>query len=90
MAKKHVESPADAPPASDPVAHKDPTDRAHIWERPARADEIARTEALVDYPHELPRHVHRANGAYKLVTTPDECETALAEGWSLTPTPPAA
>lgn len=63
--------------------HKDPADRAHIWEAPA-ADVVA-PAAAADYPHELPRHVHKAGGVSQIVSTPDACDDALADGWSLLP-----
>lgn len=71
----------------EPIEHKDPKDRAHMWERPARADEQREVESR-DFDegyHELPRHLHKANGEWKQVDTRAECEAALADGWSLLP-----
>lgn len=62
--------------------HKDPADRAHIWEAPAADVPDVVTH---DYPHELPRHVHKAGGVSLIVFTPEECDAALADGWSLLP-----
>lgn len=82
MAKKQTDA------ASIPTlehSHKDPAQRAHVWERPARSDErpvIA--EAPVDYQHELPRWVHK-DGDQAFVTTPEECDAAKAAGWVIDP-----
>lgn len=65
--------------------HKDPKDRAHLWQRPERADEAAAAPASFDYHLELPRHVHAAGGESKIVFTPDEAEDALANGFYLHP-----
>lgn len=65
--------------------HKEPKDRAHVWERPARADEQPAAAPAADYPHELPRYVHHADGTAKLVSTPDEAEAALAAGYYINP-----
>lgn len=68
------------------ATHKDPKDRAHHWEREPRPDEVAPVPAEPStYPHELPRHLHKANGEFLPVATADECEQALASGWSLLP-----
>lgn len=71
--------------------HKAPAERSHVMEREARDDE--QPAAAVDpevaaYPHELPRHVHKAGGDYRAVTTPDECEAAFADGYKLLPPAP--
>lgn len=48
-------------------------------------------EAVSDYKHELPRMLHKAaDHAHKeaqilRVDTPEECDAALHDGWSLLP-----
>lgn len=65
------------------MAHKDPTDRAHVWERgPAEPAAVAEPST---YRHELPRHLHKAGGESLIVRTADECEAALKSGWKLLP-----
>lgn len=64
--------------------HKDPTDRAHLWDRKARPDEQPTTEPVSDYPHALPRHLHKGADS-KIVITPDECEAHLDDGWVIHP-----
>lgn len=66
------------------VDHKEPKDRAHMWERPKREDETADAAVVLDYPHVLPRLLHK-DGDHKRVDLPDECDAALADGWSLLP-----
>lgn len=67
------------------MAHKDPTDRAHIWQRGDPGTEADATAAQSTYRHELPRHVHKAGGESLIVRTPDECEAAFKTGWRLLP-----
>lgn len=43
------------------------------------------TDAIRDYPHELPRHLHQADGVSKVVSTPDDCDAALRAGWVIDP-----
>lgn len=62
--------------------HKDPTDRAHLWQR---ADAVDTSAPVYDFPHELPRHLHKADGLWKQVNTPDEFKAAIDEGWALLP-----
>lgn len=62
--------------------HKDPTDRAHFWERQAAAGADA---PAADFHLELPRHVHKADGQWLHVATPDEFNAAIEDGWSLLP-----
>jgi len=38
-----------------------------------------------DYPHALPRDLHKAHGAHLRVNTPEQCDAALADGWQLVP-----
>lgn len=64
---------------------KDPKDRAHVWERPARADEQALEAVAHDYAHELPRYLHNAAGDVLLVSTPIEADEALANGFYVNP-----
>lgn len=45
----------------------------------------------MDYPHQIPRHVHGPDGVSKIVRTVEECETALnVEGYKLLPFESAA
>lgn len=45
----------------------------------------------MEYPHQIPRHVHGPDGVSKIVWTPEECETALnVEGYKLLPFESAA
>jgi hypothetical protein len=88
MAKK---TPIEVAPVSDAsiptidYSHKDPAQRAHVWERPARIDERpAPVDPHADYAHALPRWIHKG-GEQKFVTTPDECEAAKADGWLIDP-----
>lgn len=73
---------------SEPIEHKDPKDRAHVWERPARADEQPEVESRdLDedgYP-EIPRHLHKANGEWLRVDTREEYDAGRANGWLLLP-----
>jgi len=87
--KKHVEAEAPVSDASIPTlahSHKNPADRAHVWERPARIDERGPSPERphADYPHELPRWVHK-KGEQTLVHTPDECDAHLKAGWEIHP-----
>lgn len=88
MAKK---KPIDEAPAADvsiptiPESHKDPAQRTHLWERPARIDEQpAAVDPHADYAYPLPRYVHKG-GEAKRVDTPDECDAALSDGWEIHP-----
>ena len=63
------------------MSHKPPAERAHLWERPARADE--QEPAPID--RDFPRHVHKADGEFLEVTNPADLEIALAAGWLLEP-----
>lgn len=68
-----------------PESHKDPAQRAHLWERPSRVDEQpAPVDPHADYAHALPRWVHKG-ADQKFVTTPDECDAAKADGWVIDP-----
>jgi hypothetical protein len=89
--KKQTEVAADAAPISDASiptlahSHKDPAQRAHVWERPLRVDERpAEPAPFADYKHELPRWVHK-DGAQKFVNSPDECDAHLEDGWEIHP-----
>lgn len=90
MAKKKLVKAADAPvsDASIPTlahSHKNPAERAHVWERPLRSDERpAEPKPHADYHIELPRWLHKG-GDQTFVTTPEEHETALADGWLVDP-----
>lgn len=64
--------------------HKDPTDRAHLWDRKARPDEQPESGPAFDYQYALPRHVHKGE-ASKVVGTPEACEAALDDGWVIHP-----
>lgn len=44
----------------------------------------------MEYPHQIPRHVHGPDGASKIVRTIEECEAAFAEGYKLLPFESAA
>lgn len=71
------------------MEHQNPAQRAHLWEYGNRL--VAAPEPVkYDYAHELPRHVHGPDGASKIVSTPDECDAAFAEGYQLLPYPVAA
>lgn len=90
MAKSHkraavvaAEAPTVAPIVA-PVEHLNPSDRAHLWQRPARADEAAPVTPS-DAPYELPRYLHKQGDAAKLVTTVEQCEAARADGWVFHP-----
>lgn len=67
-------------------SHKDPKDRANLWQRPKRDDEQP-SPKFAGYDIELPRYLHRytADGAVesKIVATPEDCDDAFAEGWEL-------
>lgn len=87
--KKQADTPAD--PVSDasiptiPESHKDPAQRAHLWERPKRRDEQAPAEAPhADYRYELPRFVHQGGNSL-FVATPEACDAALSNGWVIDP-----
>lgn len=89
--KKPVVAPAEDAPTSNASiptlahSHKDPAQRAHVWERPARIDERPVDAAPhADYAHELPRWIHKGPDQ-KFVTTPDDCEAAKADGWVIDP-----
>lgn len=90
--KKNVAAPAiETAPVSDASiptlehSHKDPAQRAHVWERPARMDERpAAVDPHAAYPHQLPRWVHK-DGAQKMVHTPDDCDAALDDAWEIHP-----
>jgi hypothetical protein len=62
----------------------DPKDRPHFWHRPEPGEASAAAENG-EYPHQLPRIVHKANGEYKRVDTIEECEAAFADGYRLFP-----
>jgi len=38
-----------------------------------------------DYPHALPRDLHKAHGEHLRVNTSEQCDAALADGWQLVP-----
>lgn len=64
--------------------YKDPKDRTHMWERPARSDEQTVGAAFADYEHDLPRWLHKEGVEEPLlVSTPDECDAAKADGYQL-------
>jgi hypothetical protein len=93
MAKKKQAAIEDAP-VSDvsiptiPESHKDPAQRTHLWERPARVDEKpAEAPPHADYKYELPRWLHK-DGESKYVTTPEACDAALKAGWEIHPSAP--
>lgn len=82
MAKqKHVDV-----PSQGPIEHLEPGERTHLWQRPSRVDEKADESTDTDYPHELPRWVHKAGADPKMVHTPAQCDEALADGWEIHPT----
>lgn len=88
---KHRQTVSEAAPVSDaaiptiPESHRDPAQRAHLWERPARPDEKpVEADPHADYKHALPRWVHK-KGEQKFVTSPDECDAALKAGWEIHP-----
>jgi len=56
---------------------------------PEAGDKIVGAVAT-DYPHALPRDLHKAHGETKRVTTADDCDAALADGWTLVPPVEAA
>lgn len=61
------------------------------WDRMASQYE----KPPVDYTYqEFPRHLYGADGAIRVVTSANERDAALAEGWTLapggTPAPPPA
>jgi hypothetical protein len=62
--------------------HKEPKDRAHLWERAHKAAE-APAEDFGAYPLELPRYLHKHGEPALLVKTPDECDVALAAGYAV-------
>lgn len=39
----------------------------------------------VPYPHQLPRLLHKPGVPQKRVDTPEQCEAAFADGWTLLP-----
>lgn len=66
-------------------SHKNPAERTHVWERPARVDERpAEPTPFADYEHELPRWVHKG-ADQRFVTTPEDCEAAKADGYVIDP-----
>lgn len=67
------------------VEHKNPADRSHFWERPARHDERAAAEVDRDFP----RHVYNTEGAFLEVGDQAALDAALADGWSLEPITPS-
>lgn len=80
MAKKDASIPTLA------HSHKNPADRAHVWERPLRSDEREpEPDPHADYQHELPRFLHKKGQESIIVRTPDACDAALADGWQLHP-----
>jgi len=83
-----VESPSDAS-APEPPAFGVESDHHETIRGIEAFLPIAPAAPVVDepYPHELPRHVHKAGGVFKQVNTPDECARALASGWLLRPPP---
>ncbi len=89
MAKRESTPAPPVAPAPDPIDHPAPAARAHLWARPARPDEIAAPADPIDYPHTLPRYVHK-DGATLYVKTPQACEDARADGWLVDPNDPAA
>lgn len=89
MAKKKAVETADAvSDASIPTlehSHKDPAQRAHVWERPLRSDERApEAKPHSNFHVELPRWLHKGSDQ-TFVTTPEEYETATAAGWLVDP-----
>lgn len=81
----NVAPPSDASIPTIPESHRDPAQRAHLWERPARTDETPKEPSShAAYEYELPRYLHKG-GESKRVDTPDECEAALSDGWEIHP-----
>lgn len=64
-------------------AHKDPTDRAHLWDRPTPDHD---QPAVAPDPY-FPRHLHKPGGVFKVVDDQAAMEAALADGWDLEPSP---
>lgn len=102
MAKKKQDDPTDSTPGGIPVdagatmqASREadpgapvPDPRAHMWERPIPAHEQPPSvDPHADYAHPLPRWVHKG-GDQRFVTTPEQCEAALADGWEIHPSTP--
>lgn len=70
--------------AKKSIDTKDPSARPHVWAREPRPDEVAEVPVVSDYPYQVPRLVHK-DGDHLQVNTPDECDDALANGWSILP-----
>ena len=67
------------------TAHKNPADRTHMWEQAASfTAPMPAAPAYPDYPHALPRHLHK-DGASQIVHTPAQCDEALEDGWEIHP-----
>lgn len=61
---------------------KDRKPRTH-WDRPEVAEPMP--VPVTDYPHQTPRYLHKTGDVARLVQSPEECEAAFAEGWTLQP-----
>jgi hypothetical protein len=70
-------------PSAEPLKRADAFDTTHTNMAPPKGHPGAEP---ADYPHQVPRHVHKAGGVSKIVYTPQECERALkVDGWELLP-----
>lgn len=66
--------------------HKNPADRAHMWQRDVRHDEKAvAVEDASTYPHQVPRYLHKTGEEPLYVADEKACKAALADGWALVP-----
>lgn len=74
------------------ATHKNPAARAHLWQRPARPDELTDDKATPEYEYKgksyaLPRLLHDDDLATLRVETADQIDAALKDGWFLEPIP---
>lgn len=78
-----------AHPAGATVVFGPPTFFGTAPTPPAAGDKVV-GQVVTDYAHALPRDLHKAHGETKRVTTAEDCDAALADGWTLTPPVEAA
>lgn len=65
-------------------SHKDPKDRAHVWERATPDHELpAAVSEHSGYDVELPRYLHKHGAESIIVRTPDEYEQAIDDGYEI-------
>ena len=63
------------------MEHKEPKDRAHMWEQAPAAETTAAPDP------NYPRHVHKAGGEYLVVNSAAEFKAAIKAGWAAQPVP---